>query len=593
VDPGVIANASGAISIPVSIPCSCVPRLAAPPPRQWPARIQWAEACGRFTALFVPPDVNERLFDAGALSEVWRERVGGPGRVVSWFQKLVPDLRRPRDGYARYGPSWQPAEPSSPFGAVGQPRQLPALSLGSPLASRRRAPQVMGRSFRPALWLGPAALLWGVIAFVARIPTVGAATVTDVLFVLALPLSYVAGVGAAVQATARPRSAVMRAAAMTLGLLMALAMLELAAAARLVHWELLLTFLSGEQQHYVPDPDLGFRHTPNARGSSRPRSDVEVAWGLPASRFDRVTVTYDRRGYRNATELTRTDIVLIGDSYVEGHYVSDDQIVSRLLQDRLGQPVANLGVAGYGTAQELVVLKLDAMLLEPRVVIWFFFEGNDLYNDQEFENTLLAPREVRASAWTERRGWWRRSLVRNAHAQLRLMLYPLVPSYCPHFGVLTAGPHRGQKILFGPEAAFRWTEFEQGRWERAQQTLREAVRFTREHNVNLLLVYVPIKFRVYRDFIELPPRGELGDWTLWPLPDLFAQFCRADRLACLDLTGPLRDSVRAGSMPHAFADSHWSPEGHQLVALRLEEVLESLGWLRASGEPRNVWLVAP
>jgi hypothetical protein len=217
-------------------------------------------------------------------------------------------------------------------------------------------------------------------------------------------------------------------AALTLGLLVALALLELAAAARLVHWELVLGVLRGEQQHYVPDPDLGFRHTPNAQGSGRPRSDVEVAWGLLASRSDRVTVTYDRRGYRNATEITRADIVIIGDSYVEGDYVSDDQIVSRLLRARVGQPVANLGVAGYGTAQELVVLKLDAMPLEPRVVIWFFFEGNDLYNDEEFENALLVRREVRASAWTERYDWWRRSLVRNAPAQLRLMLYPLVPS---------------------------------------------------------------------------------------------------------------------------------------------------------------------
>jgi hypothetical protein len=446
---------------------------------------------------------------------------------------------------------------------------------------------MMRRSFRAALWLGPAGLLWGVLALLARIPSVGAATVTNLLFVLALPLTYIAVVAAAVHTSARPRLAFMRATALTLGLLVALALLELAAAARLVHWELVLKSLRGEQQHYVPDPDLGFRHTPNVRVSGRPRSDVEVAWGLPASRSDWVTVTYDRRGYRNATELTRTDIVLIGDSYVEGHYVSDDQIVSSLLQARLGQPVANLGVAGYGTTQELVVLKLDAMLLEPRIVIWFFFEGNDLYNDHDFENTLLASREVRASGWLERRGWWPQSLVRNAYEQLRLTLYPVVPSYCPHFGTLTVGPHRGQRVLFGPEAAFPWTEFERARWDRAQQTFREAVKFTREHNVNLLLVYVPTKFRVYRDFIEPSPRGELRDWTLWPLPELFAQFCRADGFACLDLTGLLRDSIRAGSMPHAFADSHWSPEGHQLIAARLEEILTSVGWLRGIGGPHS------
>ena len=106
------------------------------------------------------------------------------------------------------------------------------------------------------------------------------------------------------------------------------------------------------------------------------------------------------------------------------------------------------------------------------------------------------------------------------------------------------------------------------------------MRVTRAHEVNLLLVYVPIKFRVYRDFIEPSPGGELRDWTLWPLPDLFAHFCRTEELACLDLTGVLRDAVRAGGMPHAPADSHWSPEGHQLVARQLEDTLTLLGWLR-------------
>jgi hypothetical protein len=439
-----------------------------------------------------------------------------------------------------------------------------------------------GSLFTAVMWLGVAALLWGVLAFVARIATVEAATVSNVLFVLALPLTYVIIVGAAVHASGRPRQAVMRVAALTLGLVVALTLLELAAAARLVHWELFFKSMRGEQQYYVPDPDLGFRHTPNVRGSGRPRSDVEVACGLPASRSDQVTVTYDQRGYRNATALSRVDIVLIGDSYVEGDYVSDDQIVSRLLQARLRQPVANLGVAGYGTAQELVVLKLDAMPLEPSVVIWFFFEGNDLYNDHEFENTLLAPRDVRAAAWTGRHGWWRRSLVRNAHAQLRLLLYSLVPSYCPYFGTMAVGPHRGQKVLFAREAAFPWTDFERGRWERAQHTLREAVRVTREHNVKLLLIYVPIKFRVYRDFVKLTPQSELGKWTLWPLPDVFAQFCRAEGLACLDLTGLLRSSVQDGDMPYALADSHWSPNGHQLIAQHLEEALESLGWVSRS-----------
>jgi hypothetical protein len=435
----------------------------------------------------------------------------------------------------------------------------------------------------PAAALGVilAALYWVLLALVARIPTAAAASVTDALFVAALPFTYAAILAAAVVSSARPRSAALRALAVTIGLVLALALLELAAAARMVHWELVFRSLRGEPQHYVPDPDLGFRHSPGARWSGVPRSDVEVAWGLPASTSTPITVTYDARGYRNATPLALADVVLLGDSYVEGAYASDDQIVSSVLQARLGRAVANLGVAGYGTAQQLIVLKRDGLSLAPRIAIWFFFEGNDLYNDQDFENTLLAPWEARSTAWTEQSGWWHRSLGRSAHGQLRLLAHALVPRHCPHFGILAAGRHRGQRVLFGPEAGYPWTDFERGRWERARETLVEAARSTRERGIQLLLVYVPIKFRVYRDFVQLPPRSEARRWTLWPLPDLFSQFCGAERLACVDLTGGLRDAVREGGAPYPAVDSHWSPQGHRLVALTLEKELESRGWLSA------------
>src|SRR5262249_31307340 len=177
------------------------------------------------------------------------------------------------------------------------------------LTVSRRAPR---HAMRVVKWLGPAAMLWVVLAILARVPSTWAATATNALFIAALPLTYLAAVGAVVHTRARPRVAAMRAAALTLGLLLALAVLAVAAAARLGHWDLIARVLRGEEQHYVPDPDLGFRHTPSIREVARQRSDVEEAWGLPASRPDQTTATFDRRGYRNPTDLPRADLVVIG-----------------------------------------------------------------------------------------------------------------------------------------------------------------------------------------------------------------------------------------------------------------------------------------
>src|SRR5262249_7397729 len=56
---------------------------------------------------------------------------------------------------------------------------------------------------------------------------------------------------------------------------------------------------------------------------------------------------------------------------------STDATAASQLAHRSGQCVANLGVAGYGTIQELRVLKGDALARKPKVITWFFFEGND------------------------------------------------------------------------------------------------------------------------------------------------------------------------------------------------------------------------
>ena len=227
---------------------------------------------------------------------------------------------------------------------------------------------------RLTLWLAPLALYWAILALVARVPTAGAIRATDVLFVLALPVTFIAILGA-VRSVSRSARAVLGILAVTLGITAAVVPLEVAAAARLVHWELVFLWQRGEEQHDVPDSKLGFRHAPNTRWVGRLRGDIEDGWGLPASASNPITVTHDVNGYRNVTHFAQADIVLIGDSYVEGRYVSDDQTISRFLESRLGRAVANLGVAGYGTAQELIVLKQDGMRLKPGIVDLVFLRG--------------------------------------------------------------------------------------------------------------------------------------------------------------------------------------------------------------------------
>jgi hypothetical protein len=92
---------------------------------------------------------------------------------------------------------------------------------------------------------------------------------------------------------------------------------------------------------------------------------------------------------------------------------------------------------------------------------------------------------------------------------------------------------------------------------------------------------VPIKFRVYRPFVEFSPDSPCRNWDVWPLPKDFADFCRAAEIPYLDFTEPFQAAVKAGGMPYAPTDSHWGPEGHKLAADLVRDEIRRRGWLPA------------
>src|SRR5207247_4423570 len=108
-----------------------------------------------------------------------------------------------------------------------------------------------------------------------------------------------------------------------------------------------------------------------------------------------------------------------------------------------GLKVSNQGLGGYGTLQELEVLMRYAVPMKPRLIAWFFFEGNDLYNDTDFEGALPLLREHRpynSSRWS----WsWNdfcgRSLTRTTFRAFRRVADPLAPNSVDTCGIFRDG----------------------------------------------------------------------------------------------------------------------------------------------------------
>jgi hypothetical protein len=118
----------------------------------------------------------------------------------------------------------------------------------------------------------------------------------------------------------------------------------------------------------------------------------------------------DEHGFHNPPGLWEkegADIVALGDSYAHGACVSSDQGFVSLIRAEYPATV-NLGVNGDGPLTMLATLKEYAFFLKPKVVLWFYYEGNDIrdldgrekyspllrrYLGQSFSQNLLSRQE--------------------------------------------------------------------------------------------------------------------------------------------------------------------------------------------------------
>jgi lysophospholipase L1-like esterase len=433
----------------------------------------------------------------------------------------------------------------------------------------------------------PVLVLWGATAVLSRRTDLWSILATRTLFDWAVPATLVAAGGIVVTLARKPRTAALACIMVALTLAAIVGLAEAMTALRLAHWGLIAEKIAGEDRifswAFTPDAELGWRRRPNDRFADPALSDIESGWAIPASRNETLTYQYDKWGYHNPESRDRADVVLIGDSYVEGAYNHGNENVARRLEARLGRPVMNMGVAGYGTKQQYAVLEKDAVRFAPRVVLFFFFEGNDLYDDATIESMQGAAPDEGANprqGLAHTHEWDRRAFVPNLLRLLRRWSDPVLPNHAPYFGIARTPPHAGETVLFADYAAVTWTSFEERRWAIAAETMAKAADFARERGAEIAFLFIPIKFRVYRDHVDIPADSPMRSWGVWPTRERFAAFCAAHAVPCIDLTGEFEAAVAAGGMPYARADTHWSAEGHDLVAKRIAAEIESRGWMR-------------
>jgi len=327
----------------------------------------------------------------------------------------------------------------------------------------------------------------------------------------------------------------------------------------------------------VLDDELIYIRRPHQTIGGEASGDLVNWLGISTRQRYHVNITYDSHGFRNDHDIDKASLALIGDSFVEGVLVPHQKLVSTQLSNAFGVEVANLGQSGYGPQQELIVLRRFGVKLSPKVVVWMFFEGNDLLDVARYEGLIANRKQI----LHDRNSLFQRSFLRN-------VLYTLAGYTAPRVNKDTGEARRrsgqlkqtGETIYF----AYAGTDLSQeelSSLKTTQDCLLKAQSISEESGAKLLLAYVPTKYRVYRDLCDFPQDGYGRTWKLNNLPSQFESWSKEHGIAFIDLTSALRKSAADGELVYFPDDGHWNSNGQTVVAQTLEKLIRAAGWLTA------------
>jgi hypothetical protein len=326
------------------------------------------------------------------------------------------------------------------------------------------------------------------------------------------------------------------------------------------------------------DPELLWRRDPYYKFEADYVGNLGRGLCMPPDPSKRVSVQYDHNGFRNDRDMTQADIVVIGDSYVESPMTPDAALSTTILAKLSGLSVANLGNSGYGPPQELAVFKRFGLPLHPKTVIWTFYEGNDISDMKAYEINMSAI-SGESPFWQD---FWFRSLTRN----LLALYFRSVPQTCvpsariqPYWAQFTDRTQAVTPVFFAPpddldsfpsEADLRG----------AARYIAEAARLCRDRGIRFIVVFAPDKYRVYSNLSNVMFGTEqIRSFKIDDFPTRLEAVLRAmmPEIEYVDLTPALRAESRGGIPTYLSDDTHWSFEGHRVVAEEMRRAVESAG----------------
>ncbi|UVT15544.1 MAG: PAS domain S-box protein [Nitrospira sp.] len=422
------------------------------------------------------------------------------------------------------------------------------------------------------------------ILFVSGYLLVVKAGVSDVRQLFSfLVASYLVVWGGYALATTIPRDEIRtQFVLLTFSLGMGLLLVELPAWFRVIDYRELFAVTGSqpwERPRYVPDMELLAKPEPHYSVKMQfSRGNIGHVLCLPPYPSEPFELKYDQNGFRNEGDLRTAEIAVIGDSYIESPMIPASQLATTRLAEETQQVVANFGQSGYGPQQELAVLKRYALPLHPKTVVWVFYEGNDLLDARGYPDSVSLLR----SQWDSLDSYWNRAFTKNALLWLTRTLNGCVPN--PHEKpqaaravMIDATGQEHRVYVKGRSHSVSLTAQEVDDLQNTVAAIEEAYRLVQQEGARFVVAFAPHAFRVYHDIVSFQGiGGGITRWDLNDLPERLRQMMAeiSPDIQYVDLTPALQSAARNSTLVFLPDDTHWTKEGHQVVAAALAETVK-------------------
>lgn len=311
--------------------------------------------------------------------------------------------------------------------------------------------------------------------------------------------------------------------------------------------------------------------------SARTHGNMSNMGNLPNDRVDRPQVfTTDGRGFRNtAVDEARVRVLMVGDSFVAGYGISDDETLPTQLTARSGAVVYNAG-GPYAYLDTVRQLKSQLKLEQPTaVIVWSESEpigllqaAEDQAGHPNWQARILSSAFGSAGERVREvlRGWWFTSPLKviAQKAFLSASNDRFLPNVYAHL-VAQRKLKNGASMLFLPSDV---EPFHAHRDVRpAADYLQWLTSAMAKEGVKPVVVLVPHKYSVYYPLLSgaQPAPGD----DVHPLAQL-EQVLRAQGIEALDLTPMMREraagDLARGEYVYWRDDTHWDGRGVSVAA---------------------------